>query len=343
MICKCQHLSWMTHTPGIVPAAFCIVHALPDFCLKEMENWLCDQKHGKSTKEVHWQLSAKTANMQSQSLHPAYTLVQSPCVPHTSHVPPSLTPAECAPSSCAPGSLQHHGSGSTCSSNYIDSCGSVELPYQRPLVHTQTTLLRNTYLSPIVEERTELSAPPDILPNPFGDTPQHTTKESTFTNPKAVHTDVISPDPFLHLYCPPSMLALMGGIAATMMVGSPETIITKSAQPPLEPGMPKPFAKSFLPMEPMLVGPGMPKPTIPLDPNQPITGASRPPLLWWHSSLRNGIQSSANETPKVVSWAMDRDWANHLTRFNHIVYAANFAGLSLLSHMCHHVSDVCFR
>ena len=115
------------------------------------------------------------------------------------------------------------------SSNYVNSCGSIESPHQRPSVHTQTTLPHNTYLSPVVEERTESSAPPDVLPNPFGDMPQHTIEESAFTNPEVVHVDVISPDPFLHLYRPPSMLAPMGGIAAAMMVGSPETIITKSA------------------------------------------------------------------------------------------------------------------
>jgi hypothetical protein len=38
-----------------------------------------------------------------------------------------------------------------------------------------------------------------------------------------------------------------------------------------------------------------------------------------------GGRSSANGTPKVVSWAMDRDWADHLTKFDHIVYAAEFA------------------
>jgi hypothetical protein len=129
------------------------------------------------------------------------------------------------------------------------------------------------------------------------------------------------------------MLAPMDGIAAAMMVGSPETVYTESAQPPLPlgPGMPEPFAESFAPTDPVLLGPGMPEPTIPLDPNQPIGGGPRPPLLRRRSSLRqfNG-RSSANGTPKVVSWAMDRDWADHLTKFDHIVYAAEFAGSSLL-------------
>jgi len=330
MIRKCQRLSRMTHTPGTVPAAFRIVHAPPDFRLKEMERWLRDQERGKGTKEVRRQPSAETANTQSQqSSRPAYTPAQSPRVPRTPRVPPSPTPAQRAPSSRAPGSLRRHGSGSTRSSNYVDSRGSVESPRQRPPVHTQTAPPRNAYLSPVVEERTESSPPPNILPNPFGDTPQHAAEEGAFANAEAARADVISPDPLPHLYRPPSMLAPMGGIAAAMMVGSPETVITESAQPPLELGM-EPFAESFVPTYPMLVGPGMPEPAVPLDPNQPIAGASRPPLLRRRSSLRNGARSSANGTPKVVSWAMDRDWADHLTRFDHIVYAADFAGSSLL-------------
>ncbi|KAH9982933.1 hypothetical protein BGW80DRAFT_1161357, partial [Lactifluus volemus] len=43
MIRKCQRLSRTAHTPGTTPAAFRIVHAPPDFRLKEMERWLRDQ------------------------------------------------------------------------------------------------------------------------------------------------------------------------------------------------------------------------------------------------------------------------------------------------------------
>lgn len=333
MIRKCQRLSRMTHTPGTVPAAFRIVHAPPDFRLKEMERWLREtESRGKSTKEVRRQPSAETANTQSQSSRPAYTPAQSPRVPRTPRVPPSPTPAQRAPSSRAPGSLRRHGSGSTRSSNYVDSRGSVESPRQRPSVHTQTAPQRNAYLSPVVEERTESSPPPSVLPTPFGDTPQLAAEESAFANVEAGREDVISPDPLPHLYRPPSMLVPMGEIAAAMMVGSPE-IVTESAQPPLEPGMPEPFLESFVPTEPVPMGLGMPEPAVLLDPNQLIAGPSRP-LLRRRSSLRqNGGRSSANGTPKVVSWAMDRDWADHLTKFDHIVYAAEFAGPSLL-HVC---------
>lgn len=350
MIRKCQRLSRMTHTPGTVPAAFRIVHAPPDFRLKEMERWLRDQEPRGKGKEVRRQPSAETANTQSQSSRPAYTPAQSPRVPRTPRVPPSPTPAQRAPSSRAPGTLRRHGSGSTRSSNYVESRGSVESPRQRPSVHTQTAPPRNAYLSPVVEERTESSPPPNVLPNPFGDTPNRAAEENAFANAEAedARAAVVSPDPLPHLYRPPSMLAPMDGIAAAMMVGSPETVFTESAQPPLAlgPGMPEPFAESFAPTDPVLLGPGMPEPTIPLDPNQPIGGGPRPPLLRRRSSLRqfNG-RSSANGTPKVVSWAMDRDWADHLTKFDHIVYAAEFAGSSLLLAYvcCRCVSDVRFR
>jgi len=330
MIRKCQRLSRMTHTPGTVAAAFRIVHAPPDFRLKEMERWLREtESRGKSTKEVRRQPSAETANTQSQSSRPAYTPAQSPRAPRTPRVPPSPTPAQRAPSSRAPGTLRRHGSGSTRSSNYVESRGSVESPRQRPSVHTQTAAQRNAYLSPVVEERTESPPPPNVLPNPFGNTPQHAAEESSFANAEGAREDVVSPDPLPHLYRPPSMLVPMGEIAAAMMVGSPETV-TESAQPPLGPGMPEPFLESFA-TEPVPMGFGMPEPAVPPDPNQPIAGASRPPLLRRRSSLRQiGGRSSANGTPKAVSWAMDRDWADHLTKFDHIVYAAEFAGPSLL-------------
>jgi hypothetical protein len=59
-----------------------------------------------------------------------------------------------------------------------------------------------------------------------------------------------------------------------------------------------------------------------------LAGPSHPPLIRRRSSLRNG-RSSANGTPKVVSWAMDRDWADHLTKFDHMVFATEFASSSL--------------
>ena len=108
---------------------------------------------------------------------------------------------------------------------------------------------------------------------------------------------------------------------ATVMMGQPEPVMVphmEFVQPPLpqiiEPmsmGMPQPVM--------------MPEPN--LDPGQPVAGQSRPPLLRRRSSLRQG-RTSVNGTPKVVSWAMDRDWADHLTKFDHIVYAAEFASSS---------------
>lgn len=111
----------------------------------------------------------------------------------------------------------------------------------------------------------------------------------------------------------------MPEIAGVMM--SPDLVMV----PPLEFGQPP------LPQIVEPVAMGMPQPmTMPepnLDPGQPAAGTSRPPLLRRRSSLRQG-RTSVNGTPKVVSWAMDRDWADHLTKFDHVVYAAEFASLS---------------
>ena len=327
MIRKCQRLSRMTNSPGTIPAAFRIVHAPPDFRLKEMERWLRDQERGKSTKEVRRQPSAETANTQSQSSNLTYA--QPSRSPRQPRVPISSAPPQRGQSTRAPGSIRRHGSGSTQSSNYVDSRASAESPRQRPPVHTQTISQRNrnAFLSPVVEERTESPSPSTAFTNPYGETPQRPAEDSPFAGDAAMRADAVSPDPLPHLYRPPSMLAPMGELVAAMMAGSPPEPVMSSAQPPLVQGMPEPFAESFAPTGP--IAPPMPVPFVSVVPDQPIAGPARPRLVRRRSSLKqNGGRSSANGTPKVVSWAMDRDWADYLTEFDHVVYAAEFAGLS---------------
>ncbi|KAF8506662.1 hypothetical protein F5888DRAFT_1797915 [Russula emetica] len=322
MIRKCQRLSRMTHTPGTAPAAFRIVHAPPDFRLKEMERWLRDQERGKSTKEVRRQPSAETTNTQSQSSNLTYAHAQPSRSPRQPRVPTSSAPPQRGQSTRAPGSIRRHGSGSTRSSNYVDSRASVESPRQRPSVHTQTISHRNAFLSPVVEERTESPSTSTALTNPYGETPQPPVEDSPFAGDAAMRADAVSPDPLPHLYRPPSMLAPMGELVAAMMAGSPPE------QPPLMQGIPEPFVESFAPTEP--VAPPMPEPSVSVIPGQSIAGPPRPHLVRRRSSLRqNGGRSSANGTPKVVSWAMDRDWADYLTKFDHVIYAAEFAGSEL--------------
>ena len=333
MIRKCQRLSRMTHTPGTAPAAFRIVHAPPDFRLKEMERWLRDQERGKSTKEVRRQPSAETANTQSQSS--SLTYAQPSRSPRQPRVPSSAPPQR-GQSTRAPGSLRRHGSGSTRSSNYVDSRASVESPRQRPSVHVQNVSQRNAFLSPVVEEQTESPPPPTALTNPYGETPQHPSEDSPFSGDTAMRSDVISPDPLPHLYRPPSMLAPMGELVAAMMAGSPpEPVQGMLAR--------EPFAESFAPTEP--VATTMPEPSISVIPDQPIAGLPRPHVVRRRSSLKQMAgRSNANGTPKAVSWAMDRDWADYLTKFDHVVYAAEFAGLSLSpSRMCCRGPDVWHR
>ena len=167
------------------------------------------------------------------------------------------------------------------------------------------------FLSPVAEEQPESPPPVGVLPIPFGDTPQHGGEESAFASPAAAREAVVSPDPLPHLYRPPSLHAPMAEMATVMMAGQPVSLMV----PPLPQITVEPHGEVPL---------GMPEPV--LDPGQPLAGQSRP-LLRRRSSLRQG-RSSANGTPKVVSWAMDRDWADHLTKFDHVIYAAEFASSS---------------
>ena len=319
MIRKCQRLSRMAHTPGTVPAAFRIVHAPPDFRLKEMERWLRDQEpRGKSSKEARRQPSVETINTQSQTSHPPYAHAQPssrpPRAPRAPRAPTSSASAQRASSSRVPATLKRQGSGSTGSSNYVGSRTSTDSLRQGLTAHVQPLPSMHPFLSPVAEEQPESPPPVNVLPNPFGNTPQLGVGESAFTSPEAARAAVVSPDPLPHLYRPPSLHAPMAEMAGVMM-GQQEPVMV----PPLPQINAEPFPPEPVPM-------GMPEPV--LDPGQLLAGQSRP-LLRRRSSLRQG-RSSANGTPKVVSWAMDRDWADHLTKFDHVIYAAEFASSSFV-------------
>jgi WD domain, G-beta repeat len=124
--------------PATAPTAFRIVHAPPDFRLKEMERWLRDQvSHHKGTKEVHRQPSAETANTQSQSSQRAYTQTQPTSrVPQTPRVSTSATPVQRISSTRLPAGVRRQGLGSSRSSNY-GSWASTESPHQQPTAYTQ--------------------------------------------------------------------------------------------------------------------------------------------------------------------------------------------------------------
>jgi FtsZ-binding cell division protein ZapB len=312
MIRKCQRLSRMAHSAGTVPAAFRIVHAPPDFRLKEMERWLRDQEpRGKSSKEARRQPSVETINTQSQTSHPPYAHAQTPSrPPRAPRAPTSSASAQRASSSRVPNTLRRQGSGSTRSSNYASTDS---LRQGLLTTHAQALPSMHPFLSPVAEEQPESPPTVGVLPNPFGDTPQQGGGESAFASPEAAREAVVSPDPLPHLYRPPSLHAPMSEMASAMMEG-PEPVMV----PPLPQINIVPFQGEPVPLS-------MPEPV--LDPGQPMAGPSRP-LLRRRSSLRQG-RSSANGTPKVVSWAMDRDWADHLTKFDHMVYAAEFASSEL--------------
>ena len=312
MIRKCQRLSRMTHT-GTIPAAFRIVHAPPDFRLKEMERWLRDQEpRGKSSKEARRQPSVETINTQSQTSHPPYAHAQPssrPPRPPRAHT--SSASAQRASSSRVPATLKRSGSGSTRSSSYVGSRASTD-SLRQGLSAPLSSM--HPFLSPVAEEQPESPPPVGVLPIPFGDPPQHGGEDSAFASPAAAREAVVSPDPLPHLYRPPSLHAPMAEMATAMMAGQPAPLMV----PPLPQITIEPHGES-MPL-------GMPEPV--LDPGQPLAGQSRP-LLRRRSSLRQG-RSSANGTPKVVSWAMDRDWADHLTKFDHVIYAAEFASSSFI-------------
>lgn len=59
-----------------------------------------------------------------------------------------------------------------------------------------------------------------------------------------------------------------------------------------------------------------------------IAGSSlaRPGIPRRRSSLKHSSGRANGERSKVVSWAMDNDWTDHMSKFDHIAYATEIAG-----------------
>ncbi|KAI0068236.1 hypothetical protein BV25DRAFT_1941669 [Artomyces pyxidatus] len=337
MIRKCQRISRFAAPQGGATAAFRIVHAPPDFRLKEMEKWLRAQESGRSTREVPRKESVesvRTGTHSGYSQPPSIRSGQSPrSSRHSQASTTSRTPTAARATTRTQGSSKRRTSvsprGSTVYTESLSSSGSIR--QGRP--STTTAPPRNPYLSPVVEESPIVEEPPvrtatpPPLPNPYGETPS---AERHIEDP-ALRPSAISPEPLPYPYRPPSVHMPASMMQAMGIPPPPEV-----SQPVME----MPYAET-----------GMPQPTIPDIPQPPLTGdpqgffggselssaapsppsedagagPSRPTLPRRRSSLK---QASAR-AQKVVSWAMDRDWTDHMTKFDHIVYAAEIAGEEL--------------
>ncbi|TFY79657.1 hypothetical protein EWM64_g4362 [Hericium alpestre] len=330
MIRKCQRLSRSTAPVPGVTASFRILHAPPDFRLKEMERWMKNEDTGRSNRK-----------------HP----VEAVRTPTRSQSPAASVCSQCGPRASQAHSNHSHTSSARSSRISQGSRTSVSqrLPTRNPAsgkrrasVSSQSTFTHShssnerlrqpafasaqdkfSYLSPVVEERSERSvqatpvadAPP--LPNPYGETPESMAEqqqqrqqqraeeyaEQQRAEEAAQREHVISPDPLPHPYRPPSAMQPFGSLAM------PEPITMPRAEVPN-------FGGSELSSVP---------PSLPPKEDGEEAGPSGRPIPRRRSSLKQP-STRLERASKVVSWAMDNDWTDQMLKFNHIVHAAESAG-----------------
>ncbi|KAI0052851.1 hypothetical protein FA95DRAFT_1674875 [Auriscalpium vulgare] len=333
MIRKCQRLAPSAPRGS---AMYRIIHASPDFRLREMEKWLKDREGGRSTKEATRKESVDTMRTRSQSPAPSgYThATRSTHTPRSSRHSQASTTTRNPPSQRVSNS-RRRASVSPRSTIYTESLTSTGS--QR---HSPTTAPRNPYLSPVVEESTiptpssphRPSTPPP-LPNPYGDTPSAERYAAAVAAATGVENpeprpDVTSPEPLPYLYrppsvhMPPSMMQTLG-IPPLPDLSQPASTMMEMPVPESAMIMPEPTVP---PIEgPMSYGGSELSSAAPSPPSEAAEGvAPRHTLTRRRSSLRQ----TAGRSGKVVSWAMDRDWTD-MTKFDHIVYAAEAAGEEL--------------
>ncbi|THH19738.1 hypothetical protein EW146_g1500 [Bondarzewia mesenterica] len=342
MLRKCQRISRMV-APAPHNLPFRDIRAPPDFRLKEMEKWL---KTEESSKGISQGAKRYNAEAEKTRLHSPHSARSAQLTTHTQHVQaashtPSSRSSRAGQASRSPIS-QRIPSRTSATVKRRSSTSSQSTTHSHSPAHSRTssgtqTFKQNTYpsltgaaraayLSPVVEERSTMTSPP--LSNPHSGSHEHSSErrlEALVGH--AVRPNVISPDPLPRLYRPPS--------------------INLSA-PPLE--MPYPVTEMPVPQpavveEPQTIYADSELSSIPpsLPPKEPLApgsyadfqqgleeGLVRPMLPRRRSSLKQPTGRSSNgAAQKVVSWAMDRDWSVHMSKFDHIVYATEIAGNAL--------------
>lgn len=302
MIRKCQRISRLA-TPAVASgasAAFRIVHAPPDFRLKEMERWLRDQEPRGRTRDASKKYTVETAAPRPQtpqsscsvcghvhrSAHPHDSHAQTPS-PRSSRIAHSASRSSLsqrAPTKASGSGKRRVSASSQSTSRSQSSSGSQRHPMRSAPLASQAA-----YLSPVVEERTGMSLSPS-LSNPYGLTPEH-----AFDDP-GPRSEVVSPEPLPHPYRSSTNLSEIPMEMPQPMTHMPEPdhyqpvfVDSREQSPPMAPDVQE--------------GP-------------PIAGSSlaRPGIPRRRSSLKQSGRVSTGERS---------------TKFDHIAYATEIAGNAL--------------
>lgn len=337
MIRKCQRISRLA-TPAVASgasAAFRIVHAPPDFRLKEMERWLRDQEPRGRTRDASKKYTVEAAAPRPQtpqsscsvcghvhrSAHPHDSHAQTPS-PRSSRVAHSASRSSLsqrAPTKASASGKRRVSASSQSTSRSQSSSGSQRHPMRSAPLASQAA-----YLSPVVEERTGMSLSPSMS-NPYGLTPEH-----AFDDP-GPRSEVVSPEPLPHPYRSSTNLSEIPMEMPQPVTQMPEPVHyqpvfvdSREQSPPMAPGS---DLGSVLPSSPLKDDFAPTDADVQEGP--PIAGSSlaRPGIPRRRSSLKqSGRVSNGERSTKVVSWAMDNDWSDHMSKFDHIAYATEIAG-----------------
>lgn len=335
MIRKCQRISRLA-TPAVASgasAAFRIVHAPPDFRLKEMERWLRDQEPRGRTKEASRKYTVEAADPRSQTPHSSCSVcghVHRSAHPHDKHAQaPSPRSSRVAHSTSrsslsqrAPTKVTASGKRRVSASSQSTSRSQSSSGSQRHPMRTAPLASQAAYLSPVVEERTGMSLSPS---NPYGLTPEHAFDDA------GPRSEVVSPEPLPHPYRSSTNLSEIPMDMPQPVTQMPEPdpyqpvfVDSREQSPPMAPGS---ELSSVLPSIPLKDDFAPPDAGVQEGP--PVAGPSlaRPGIPRRRSSLKHtGRVSNGERSTKVVSWAMDNDWSDHMSKFDHIAYATEIAG-----------------
>ena len=328
MIRKCQRISRVS-APAPPGTPFRDLYAPNDFRLKEMEKWLKMEGFSVSTAEGNAKYTTETIRARSHSPHSTHSS-STHAQPAQVHAPTTRSSRQGQVSrSSVSQRISTRASVTVRRRSSASSQSTVQSPspaHSRTSSETQThrhgayqgpsSSARAAHLSPVVEEGSTITS--SRLTNPHDPSIEQRVEEPP-TRP-----DVISPDPLPRLYRPPSTNL------QTAPVDMPHPVTEMPIPRPVPP--PEPHmayeGSEFSSIPPSLPSKGHYEPASYAEFQDALNeGPSRPTLPRRRSSLKQSDgRMGSGVSQKVVSWAMDRDWSDHMSKYDQILYATEIAG-----------------
>lgn len=347
---KCHRMARFTVPQFGAESPFRVVNAPVDFRLKELERWLREHdSHHRLTRDVlKGRMSADGSIMQSTRSRGSVTGAS----PQTQSSVLSLrTPRSGASKRLSIASSSHASTAPTVpekTPKYVPSFLSPvteETTVGTPTPVQAKMALPDFFIPAGVPTVTADSSAPAYGPSPampvpeipqFPHSPRHPLASAQvplldpFAAPDtlgvpdaATRPNVVSPDPLPHPYTESSgYIQPSGTLDDLSLMDEPHD----RARHLPDMGMPHPVTEMPVPE------PAPPPPaseSVLTDSEIGSTAPGRPGLPRRRSSLKHNSRFSLGGAAKVVSWAMDNDWAEHMGTYERMAYGAELAGEEL--------------